>query len=150
MLSPCPSHIDIASKKVLHNNNDNDDNAMRSCSSLPTTSSRALGLRFSRPELTEQLEEELWVWRQQQQHEGQDRGKKVPKRLVQARAKGVFQRKGIPEFKVYVLLVKIMQRKALFSNDQPRKSGNRKETLINAARTVRYWVVSKLCTLSSP
>ncbi len=46
--------------------------------------------------LTDQLEADLWIWRT----ECREAGKKIPKRLVQARAKWAFQREGISDFKV--------------------------------------------------
>jgi len=63
----------------------------RSASNLPVAS----GFRHHRG-LTDQLESELWTWRTQ----CRSAGKKVPKRLVQARAKWAFHQRGMPEFKV--------------------------------------------------
>ena len=42
------------------------------------------------------LEADLWKWRTKCRASG----KKIPKRLVQARAKWAFQKQGISEFKV--------------------------------------------------
>ena len=47
---------------------------------------------------TENLEQDLWIWRRRCQLDG----KKIPKRLVQARAKWAFQKEGITDFKVKV------------------------------------------------
>ena len=45
---------------------------------------------------TDRLEAELWSWRTQ----CRESGKKIPKRLLQARAKWAFQKEGLLDFKV--------------------------------------------------
>ena len=52
-------------------------------------------LRLARNQ-TDNLEADLWKWRTKCRASG----KKIPKRLVQARAKWAFQKQGISEFKV--------------------------------------------------
>ena len=52
-------------------------------------------LRLARSQM-DQLEADLWTWR----NKCKASGKKIPKRLVQARAKWAFQKQGIPDFKV--------------------------------------------------
>ena len=62
----------------------------------PSQTSLAQGsLRQTRNQ-TERLESELWAWR----NRCRESGKKIPKRLVQARAKWAFQKEGIRDFKV--------------------------------------------------
>ena len=61
----------------------------------PSQTSLAQGsLRQTRNQ-TERLEAELWAWR----NKCRESGKKIPKRLVQARAKWAFQKEGIRDFK---------------------------------------------------
>ena len=61
----------------------------------PSQTSLAQGsLRQTRNQ-TERLEAELWAWR----NRCRESGKKIPKRLVQARAKWAFQKEGIRDFK---------------------------------------------------
>ena len=45
---------------------------------------------------SQRLEHDLWCWREQ----CQAGGKKIPKRIVQARAKWAFQKEGFKDFKV--------------------------------------------------
>ena len=53
------------------------------------------GLRQTKIQ-TDRLETELWWWR----NRCRNSGKKIPKRLVQARAKWAFHKEGILDFKV--------------------------------------------------
>ena len=52
-------------------------------------------LRLARSQM-DLLEADLWTWRTKCKASG----KKIPKRLVQARAKWAFQKQGIADFKV--------------------------------------------------
>ena len=68
-------------------------------------------LRLARSQM-DQLEADLWTWR----NKCKASGKKIPKRLVQARAKWAFQKQGIPDFKVseFFLPSKKLERKLEF------------------------------------
>ena len=68
-------------------------------------------LRLARSQM-DQLEADLWTWR----NKCKASGKKIPKRLVQARAKWAFQKQGIPDFKVseFFYRQKILERKLEF------------------------------------
>jgi hypothetical protein len=61
----------------------------------PTTTIPNSGLRQAKSQ-TDRLEADLWLWRTK----CRESGKKIPKRLVQGRAKWAFQRQGISDFKV--------------------------------------------------
>ena len=57
-------------------------------------------LRLARSQM-DRLEADLWTWRSKCKASG----KKIPKRLVQARAKWAFQKQGIADFKVSVFAI---------------------------------------------
>ncbi len=78
-----------------------------SASSSPNLKA-ASGSSGSRDRLaTDKLESDLWKWRSK----CKKTGKKIPKRLVQARAKWAFQKQGLIDFKVRMIRLPCWKRK---------------------------------------
>lgn len=72
------------------------DRAAAAEKALPSQTSGSCSSKVQTRNQTERLEADLWTWRAK----CKESGKKIPKRLVQARAKWAFQKQGIPDFKV--------------------------------------------------